>query len=155
MTREKVGALTFFALFAGYWLVATQIELYPGEELDVVTARTFPMGVGAMGAIISALILFLPSREAEAPLKLADLDWRRLLILIVLMATFGLLLRPAGFFVATSLFLAGGYYTLGERRPLVLTGASIGVAAVFEFILVGLLGIFLQDPFLTLIGLAP
>ena len=65
---------------------------------------------------------------------------------------YGFTIKSVGFLLSTSVFLIGGYLLLGERRLWLLLLASVPVAGSFQFILDGLLGIHITDPFLEMLG---
>ena len=155
ITRDRISALFFLALAIAYYMGAREIELYPGDEEEVINAQTFPKFIGVMAGIFSFLILVLPAKGEEAKIDWAAFDWWRPLLLCVLMVAYGLTIKWPGFFLATSLFLIGGFLLLGERRWWVILVASIPIAAGFEFILHGLLDIYIEDPFVSWIGLKP
>ena len=153
ISRDRISALFFLALSVAYYIGATGIELYPGDEEELINAQTFPKFIGVMGGIFSFLILVLPAKGQEEKIDWAGFDWRRPLILAALMVAYGLTIKWPGFFLATSLFLICGFLLLGERRWWVVLAASIPIAAGFELVLDNLLGIYIEDPFLVWIGL--
>ena len=153
ITRDRISALFFLALSVAYYLGAMQIELYPGDEEEVINARTFPKFIGLMAGIFSFLILVLPAKGEEEKIDWAGFDWLRPLLLGGLMVAYGLSIKWPGFFLATSLFLIGGFLVLGERRWWAVLALSVPIAAGFELILDGLLGIYIEDPFVTWLGL--
>ncbi len=152
ITRDRASALFFLALSIAYYLGAGGIELYPGDEDSLINAQTFPRFIGLMAGICSFLILVLPAKGAEESIAWAKFDWRRPALLCALMVAYGLTIKWPGFFLATAFFLLGGFLVLGERRWWVLLVASLPVAAGFEFALSGLLNIYIEDPFLTWLG---
>lgn len=151
--RDRIGALFFLALSIAYYIGATQIELYPGDEVEPINARTFPRFIGIMAGIVSFLILVLPAKGEEPELGWAGLDWRRPLLLAALMVVYGLTIKWPGFILATAFFLIGGFLVLGERRWWVVLAASLPVAVGFELVLDGLLDIYIEDPFAVWIGI--
>ncbi len=153
ITRDRIGALFFLALSIAYYIGAAGIELYPGDEEELINAQTFPRFIGVMGGIFSFLILVLPAKAAEEKLDWKAFDWLRPLLLALLMVAYGLTIKWPGFFLATSGFLIGGFLVLGERRWWVILIASVPIAAGFELILDGLLGIYIEDPFVAWLGL--
>ena len=48
--------------------------------------------------------------------------------------------------------LPGGCVLLGERRPRIVIPTAVGVAVVFQVLLTRLLGIYVEDPLLQLLG---
>lgn len=153
ITRDRISALFFLALSIAYYLGAMQIELYPGDEEELINAQTFPKFIGLMAGIFSFLILVLPAKGEEEKINWAGFDWRRPLLLAGLMVLYGLTIKWPGFFLSTSLFLIGGFLVLGERRWWAILALSVPIAAGFELVLDGLLGIYIEDPFLTWLGL--
>jgi len=153
--RDRVWALIFLALAIAYGIEAGRIELYFGGEDEAFTARTFPMALAWAGGITAFLLLISPVDPEPAPSlrEIRRYDWMRVLALLVLMIAYGLAIQRIGFFLSTSLFLLGGYAILGERRIWMLLLASFPVVAAFQFLLQGLLGVYLNDPFLTLLGI--
>lgn len=149
MTKDRIGALFFLVLSLAYGLEAQQIRLLPFATGEVFTPRTMPTALAIVGGVIAFLMLVLPAKDR--PKKIGegafagwgDFAWAKVLALGVLMAIYAYLLTRAGFIVATSLFLVGGFLVLGERRWLVLLGASVPVVVAFWFILSQLLGIYL------------
>ena len=153
LTRDRIAALIFLALSITYLHHAGQIELYPGEAADAFNAQTFPKFIGWLGVLASSLMLILPAKTDPRPLRWSALRWRPVIGLCALMTAYGFAIQPIGFFVATSLFLLAGFMILGERRWRVLLLASIPLAAGMQFILHGLLDIYIADPALELLGI--
>jgi putative tricarboxylic transport membrane protein len=149
MSKEKVGALFFLVLSIAYGLLAFDIPLtFVGED-EVFTARSMPMALAIAGAVVSFLILVLPSAKTDDSTKVTavfhGLDWKRVGLLAVLMVFYGLTIRWLGFILSTTLFLIGGFRVLGERRIKVLLLASIPLVVVFWFLMTRILGVYL-DP---------
>ncbi len=161
MTRDRYTALFFLALSIAYGVLATDIELYPGSEGETFTARTLPIVLGWVGGIVALLMLVMPSEppepsepsEPSEPAPAARrFDWPRTGLLCVLMVLYGLTIRPVGFLISTSVFLAAGFAVLGTRDWKVFAFVPFPVTAGFEFMLRGLLGIYIRDPFLEMLG---
>ena len=153
ISRDRISALFFLALSIAFYVTALDIELYPGDEDYPINAQTFPKFIGVVGAVVSFLILVLPSKGPPRAVDWKAFDWLRPALLCALMIAYGLTIKWPGFFLATTGFLFAGFLVLGERRPWVLLVASVPVAAGFEAILDGLLDIYIEDPFLTAIGI--
>ena len=100
-----------------------------------------------IGLFIDGANLYATARSLNL-----DIDYRKLheyklgqaIALLALMVAYALLLRPAGFLLATSGFLIGGSVLLGERRWVTM----IVVAAIATFgiwyLVQEVLGIFLR-----------
>ncbi len=152
MTKDRVSGFVLLALSLSYLFMAYRIELYPGSEEDFIDARTFPKAIGMAAAVFAFLIMVLPNKDDEGFASWRALDWGRPLALCVLMILYGLTIKSVGFLLSTTGFLLAGYLLLGERRLWVLAIASLPVAGAFQFILDGLLGIHIVDPFLEMLG---
>ena len=114
-----------------------------------VWPSSFPKILSIAGVILS-LIVVLGIEKGE--LKVGDIDYRRLheyklgqaLALLGLMVGYAILLRPAGFLLATSGFLIGGSVILGERRwSVMIVVSSIATFGIW-YLVQEVLGIFLR-----------
>ena len=114
-----------------------------------VWPSSFPKILSIAGIILS-LIVVLGIEKGE--LKVGDIDYRRLheyklgqaLALLGLMVAYAILLRPAGFLLATSGFLIGGSVILGERRwSVMIVVSSIATFGIW-YLVQEVLGIFLR-----------
>jgi len=57
LTKERIGALFFLALSIIYGYYGSEIRLYPGDELEPMTARTMPYFLSLMGIGFSLVLL--------------------------------------------------------------------------------------------------
>lgn len=114
-----------------------------------VWPSSFPKVLSIAGIILS-LIVVLGIEKGES--KVGDIDYRRLheyklgqaLALLGLMVGYAILLRPAGFLLATSGFLIGGSVILGERRwSVMIVVSSIATFGIW-YLVQEVLGIFLR-----------
>ena len=144
MSRDRSSALIFLAFSLAYGALAFQIELFPGSEFELFTARTLPIGLAVAGTVVSFLMVILSRGTDQDKESLAGLNWTKVLALCALMAVFGATITRLGFVSATSLFLVGGFLLLGERRWYVVLGFALSVALGFWVILSKLLGIYLE-----------
>lgn len=114
-----------------------------------VWPSSFPKVLSIAGTILS-LIVVLGIEKGEV--KVGDIDYRRLheyklgqaLALLGLMVAYAILLRPAGFLLATSGFLIGGSVILGERRWVVMIVVSAIATFGIWYLVQEVLGIFLR-----------
>lgn len=114
-----------------------------------VWPSSFPKVLSIAGIVLCLIVLSGIEKGEE---KTGDIDYRKLheyklgqaIALLALMVAYALLLRPAGFLLATSGFLIGGSMLLGERRWITM----IVVAAIATFgiwyLVQEVLGIFLR-----------
>ncbi|MFW5881001.1 MAG: tripartite tricarboxylate transporter TctB family protein [Roseicyclus sp.] len=156
MALDRWIALVFIAFCCvyGYAAFFTMDQLLPPFiQRNPVWPSTFPKVLAVLGVIVGLVVLFgleAPSGQEEP--SAVDINWRRLhdynlgqaLMLLLLMVVYALALRPAGFLLSTTAFLAGGAAILGERRwiTMILT-AAIAAVAVW-YLVQEVLGIFLR-----------
>jgi putative tricarboxylic transport membrane protein len=132
MTRiqaERLAALALLAFSFGYFLLAFGIKVPPGPDDSPFSARSFPFGLGALGTILSFVLLMKPPGGDE--IGAAAFEWGRAAGLLALMGGFALAIAHLGFVVTSALFLAGGFRVLGEKRPAVLAPVALGTALGF------------------------
>jgi putative tricarboxylic transport membrane protein len=114
-----------------------------------VWPSSFPKVLSLAGVILSSIVLLGVEKGEE---KVGDIDYRRLheyklgqaLVLLGLMVAYAILLRPAGFLLATSGFLIGGSMILGERRWFVMIVVSTIATFGIWYLVQEVLGIFLR-----------
>ena len=142
ITKERIGALFFLVLSIAYGYYASEIKLYPGDELDPMTARTLPYFLSAMGVAFS-LILVVSGKQEDHGASIASLNWKPVIALMLLTLAYGLSLDWLGFLISTTLFLIAGFRILGERRVKVLLLVAVPFVFIFWFGLTQLLDIYL------------
>ena len=114
-----------------------------------VWPSSFPKVLSLAGIILSSIVLLGVEKGEE---RVGDIDYRRLheyklgqaLLLLGLMVAYAILLRPAGFLLATSGFLIGGSMILGERRWFVMIVVSTIATFGIWYLVQEVLGIFLR-----------
>lgn len=147
MAREKVGALLLLLFSIAYGLLATRIPLSFLAQQETFTARTMPYGLSVAGALLSLLILILPTADPDGKKTLAEvtrgMDWRKAILLVVSMVIYGLIMKWLGFLIASVLFLLAGFYILGERRIKAMLLAAIPLVILLWFIMSKLLGVYI------------
>ena len=151
ISTVKIISLLFFIFSAFYLYTAYQIRVFSFDEDAAFNAKTFPIYLGYFGMFIAALkIVLLEKASEEVDQKF--LNYKKTLVLVLIMIIYGLTIRPVGFFLSTSLFLISSYYFLGERRWLRMFMLSFPFVAIFMFLIHGLLDIYLTDPILKALG---
>ena len=151
ISTVKIISLLFFVLSAFYLYSAHQIRVFSFDENAPFNAKTFPIYLGYFGMFIAALKIVLPEKASEE-VDQKFLNYKKTLVLVLIMVIYGLTIRPVGFFLSTSLFLLSSYYFLGERRWLRMFMLSFPFVAIFMFLVHGLLDIYLTDPILKALG---
>ncbi|MDC3316214.1 tripartite tricarboxylate transporter TctB family protein [Candidatus Thioglobus sp.] len=146
---SRISAFVFLLIFLIYSYLAGEIKVFAFDENADFNARTFPKLISYLGIAVSFLTLVLSKNEEE---NLSQYEWISVLILFVLVFTYGLLIKSIGFFISTNLFLIISYLYLGVRSYKVIIFSSFPVVAGLQFMLHGLLDVYIRDPFLQLLG---
>lgn len=146
---SRISAFVFLLIFLIYSYFAGEIKVFAFDENADFNARTFPKLISYLGIAVSFLTLVLSKNEEE---NLSQYEWISVLILFVLVFTYGLLIKSIGFFISTNLFLIISYLYLGVRSYKVIIFSSFPVVAGLQFMLHGLLDVYIRDPFLQLLG---
>jgi putative tricarboxylic transport membrane protein len=144
---EKVGALFFLALSIAYGLYAFKIPLIFLAQEETFNARTMPFVLSILGAVLSLLIIILPSVESEKPASVKKifqgLDWPRAGLFIALMVAYSIAMTWLGFVIASILFLGIGFYLLGERRVKIMLIGSIPLVIGIWLLMSKILGMYI------------
>jgi len=146
---SRISAFVFLLIFLIYSYLAGEIRVFAFDENADFNARTFPKLISYLGIAVSFLTLVLSKNEDE---NLGQYEWISVLVLFVLVFTYGLLIKSIGFFISTNLFLIISYLYLGVRSYKVIIFSSFPVVAALQFMLHGLLDVYIRDPFLQLLG---
>lgn len=147
MAREKVGALIILLFSISYGLLATKIPLTFLAQQETFTPRTMPYALSAMGALLSFLILVLPTADPTGKKSLPEetkgYDWGTAILLTALMLIFGLTMKWLGFIIASIVFLLVGFWILGERRIRLMLLTAIPLVCLLWAIMSLLLGVYI------------
>ena len=141
----RISAFIFLLIFLIYSYLAGEIRVFAFDENADFNARTFPKLISYLGIIVSLLTLVLSKNEEE---NMSQYEWISVIILFALVFSYGLLIKTIGFFVSTNLFLIISYLYLGVRNYKVIIFSSFPVVAGLQFMLHGLLDVYIRDPFL-------
>ena len=152
ISSVKIISLLFFVLSSFYLYTAYQIQVFSFDENAPFNAKTFPIYLGYTGMFLSALKMILPEKTIEE-VDHKVLDYKKVILLVIIMIFYGLTILRVGFFLSTSIFLLFAYYFLGERRWKWMLLFSFPFVALFMFLLHGLLDIYLRDPLLKYLGI--
>ena len=145
----RISAFIFLLIFLIYSYLAGEIRVFAFDENADFNARTFPKLISYLGIIVSLLTLVLSKNEEE---NMSQYEWISVIILFALVFSYGLLIKTIGFFVSTNLFLIISYLYLGVRNYKVIIFSSFPVVAALQFMLHGLLDVYIRDPFLQFLG---
>lgn len=142
ISKNRLGALFFIVLSVVYGYYAADIRLYPGDELEPMTARTLPFVLAVLGFGL-AVVLLVTGKADDGPAQHEAMEWKPVISLMLLSILYGIGLDWLGFLISTIVFLIGGFWVLGERRLKVLLLASIPFVVFFWFGLTQLLDVYL------------
>ena len=137
---SRISAFVFLLIFLIYSYLAGEIRVFAFDENADFNARTFPKLISYLGIAVSFLTLVLSKNEDE---NLGQYEWIGVLVLFVLVFTYGLLIKSVGFFISTNLFLIISYLYLGVRSYKVIIFSSFPVVAALQFMLHGLLDVYI------------
>ncbi len=126
---ERLMALALLVFSLAYLVIGWRIPVPDASDDSPFSARSFPLVLGVLGMVLSAVLVVRPS--STAAVGVAGFAWGRTAGLLLLMAGFALLIPHLGFVVTAALFLGGGFRLLGERRPIVLLPVALGVSFGF------------------------
>jgi putative tricarboxylic transport membrane protein len=147
MKTEKTGALILLMFSIAYGLLAFKVPLTFLAQRETFNARTLPFVLGIIGAILSLLILVLPSGKTDEEVKVKDafrgLDWSSVGFLIGIMIFYSITLRFLGFVISSIIFLVSGFYILGERRIWLLFIGSVPLVLFIWFLMSRILGMYI------------
>ena len=119
----------------------------------VFLPNTMPMVLSVLGILLSLIIILTPTKTGDAGRdSLGGIDISRLrdyktgqaLGLIAAMLVYALALRPVGFLAATTLFLIGTGWILGERKLHIMIPSALIGAGFIWYLVQEALGIFLR-----------
>ncbi|MBB5514500.1 putative tricarboxylic transport membrane protein [Rubricella aquisinus] len=156
MALDRWLALIFIAFCCAYGYLAffTMDQLLPPfMQRNPVWPSTFPKILSVLGVVVGLIVVLgleKPTEQGEP--SATDINLSRLheyklgqaVMLLALMVAYALALRPIGFLLATTLFLAGGSAILGERKWYIMIPVSVLAAGCVWYLVQEVLGIFLR-----------
>ena len=153
MALDKWIAAFFLLLCLIYGYASFTYPLLPFERSMAFLPNTMPMVLSVVGAVLALVILLTPAIKSDKggqPLgdidvaKLGSYQVRPALALIAAMILYAVALRPIGFLAATTLFLVGTGWILGERKLHIMVPVALVGAGTVWFLVQQMLGIFLR-----------
>jgi len=153
MALDKWIAALFLAGSIVYGYAAFNYPLLPFEKNMPFLPNTLPIVLSVLAALFSLVILLSPKAAAdEEGDVLGSIDLKRFaeykvgqaLLLVAAMILYALALRPAGFILSTTLFLAGTGWILGERKYHIMIPVALLGAFCVWYLVQEALGIFLR-----------
>ncbi len=153
LDRAIAGIFILICLIYGYTAFVTmEANLLPFELNMVFLPNTMPKLLSILGVIVGLVVVIQTGPETSTEIDSSEIDYRNMrqyklaqaLLLLALMVAYALLLRPIGFLIATTSFLAGGSIILGERKFIMLIPIAVFTAFLIWYLVQEVLGIFLR-----------
>jgi len=153
MSLDKWIAVVFIVISVVYGYSAFTYPLLPFERNMSFLPNTMPMVLSVLGIFFALIIILTPKPKADPDGEaLGDISVSRLheykvgqaLALISAMILYALTLRPVGFIGATTLFLVGTGWILGERKLHIMIPVALVGTGLIWFLVEQALGIFLR-----------
>ena len=153
MALDKWIAVVFLLIVIIYGYASYTYRLLPFERNMVFLPNTMPLALSGLGIFLSLIIILSSKKSVDADgdvlggidvSRLRDYKIGQAVGLLAAMVLYALALRPVGFLAATTLFLVGTGWILGERKPLVMILAVLTGAGLVWYLVQEALGIFLR-----------
>lgn len=153
MTLDKAIAVVFLVVALLYGYAAFNYPLLPFERNMSFLPNTLPTALSVIAIILAVIIILSPKAKPDASGDvLGDINIARLkeykigqaLSLVAAMVLYAVALRPVGFVPATTLFLVGTGWILGERKLHIMIPVALVGAGSIWFLVQEALGIFLR-----------
>ena len=150
LALDKLIALVLLLICLIYGYAAIEYPLLPFERNMAFLPNTMPKVLSALGIVFALIILLSPAHAPSVDEGGADsaavreYKFGQAFGLIGAMIVYALVLRPLGFVAATTVFLVGTGWVLGERKlPIMLAVALVASISVW-YLVQETLGIFLR-----------
>ena len=142
LSRDRIGGILLLLFCLTYAWLSQNIKLLPFQMNSAFHARTMPEVLAVLGVSLSLLVIIFPADDEK--LSLHNLNWPLGLAFLVLMSAYGFAVRPAGFLLATSLFLTIGFAMLGERSIAKLLLVAVPLVVAFWVLMNYGLSVFIE-----------
>ncbi len=143
LRNNTLGGVIFLIVSLLYGYHSSQIAMLPGDEFAPFNAQTLPYYLSLIGAFLSVVMILRSLKSSPERISIKKRHLKTFSMLIFLMAAFAFAIDWIGFFLATNLFLIGGFLIMGERRIKVILISSLPFSLFIWFSLSELLGIYL------------
>ena len=144
--RDRLGNLLLLTFSIVYLRYIFDIPLDSSTQDEVFTARTLPLGLAVLAIICSFFQLLSPPKDQPKVSALfANLQWKSMFQLTILMLAYSLFFSFLGFAIATFLFLTIGFAILGERRLWLGLSVAGGLVLFLWVVLTQLLDLYLDN----------
>lgn len=142
LTKDRIGGLLMLTFCLIYTWQSQNIRVLPFQLNSSFHARTMPEVLAVLGIGLSLLVIIFPGDRARFTFSGQKLGLG--LAFLLLMSAYGFAVRPAGFLLATSLFLMTGFAMLGERSITKLLLVSVPLVVCFWVLMNYGLSVFIE-----------
>lgn len=133
MPSDRIFGLVMAVLALAY--IASAFQIQASFLSDPVGPRTFPIIIGAIGALSAMFLVFRPDPDPEWPVART---FGALAIAVIVLVFYAYSLRPLGFIVPTAIAAAILSYQISPRaKNAAVAGISLSVVLfiIFKFAL--------------------
>ena len=138
---KKYNYLTSAILiFVGIMMIYLTKD-FPFEGLQDVGGGFFPKLIGGLLIVLSVLVIVdtAVKPEGELTIDFKDPGMQKVLIMCGIMVVYCVVMKLAGFMIATAFMVAACSYLMGERKPVKILGIIAGILVfiyvIFEMVL--------------------
>lgn len=142
LTKDRIGGLLMLTFCLIYAWQSQNIRVLPFQLNSSFHARTMPEVLAVLGIGLSLLVIIFPGDRERFTFSGQKLGLG--LAFLLLMSAYGFAVRPAGFLLATSLFLMTGFAMLGERSITKLLLVSVPLVVCFWVLMNYGLSVFIE-----------
>ncbi len=133
MASDRIFGLVMAVIALAY--IASALQIQTSFLSDPVGPKTFPVIIGAIGALSAMFLVFRPDPEPQWP---AVKTFGALAIAVIVLVLYAYSLRPLGFLLPTAIAAAVLSYQISPRpkyAAMVGIGLSAGLFIIFRFAL--------------------
>jgi len=133
MASDRIFGLVMAVIALAY--IASAFQIQTSFLADPVGPKTFPVIIGAIGALSAMFLVFRPDPEPQWP---AAKTFGALAIAVIVLVLYAYSLRPLGFLLPTAIAAAVLSYQISPRpkyAAMVGIGLSAGLFIIFRFAL--------------------
>ena len=133
MASDRIFGLVMAVIALAY--IASAFQIQTSFLSDPVGPKTFPVIIGAIGALSAMFLVFRPDPETKWP---AAKTFGALAIAVIVLVLYAYSLRPLGFLLPTAIAAAVLSYQISPRlkyAAMVGIGLSAGLFIIFRFAL--------------------
>jgi putative tricarboxylic transport membrane protein len=135
-TFDTIAGCVF--LIIGVFFIVASTGISASSYGSKVGPSIFPMGLGAILALLSVIVITQARKAAPAAVGKAKRNYKRFVLVLSSTFLYTLLFEPLGYVIATFLYLVFVFQVMERKRPLVavLIAACFSVAVYVVYVIV-------------------